>query len=266
MNNEELKHEVKNYWNRTTCGTEHTQEEKFSEQYFNHIECHRYDIEPEIFSCAQFTRFHKKRVLEVGIGSGTDFVQWARAGAYVYGIDLTNEAINNTKKRLALENLHAEDLQVADAENLPYQDNFFDCVYSWGVIHHSPNTIKCLEEIIRVTKPGSMIKLMIYNRRSLFAVYRWILAALLKGRPFRSLRWVLHHHQESKGTKAYTFKEITSLLKNYPVEIMQLKATATKHDLLYYRSKPVQWLAYIAACIWGWNHCGFFMTIELKKV
>ncbi|MEX0940397.1 MAG: class I SAM-dependent methyltransferase [Candidatus Babeliales bacterium] len=261
----QLKKEVAHYWNQESCGTEHTQAEKFSLDYFKSIEEYRYTIEPEIFSFAQFTRFHKKKILEVGIGAGTDFLQWIRAGSFAYGIDLTQEALDNTKKRLALENLQAHELQTADAENLPYQNNFFDCVYSWGVIHHSPDTVKCLEEIIRVTKPNGVIKIMIYNRYSLFAFYRWFLAGFCKGRPFKSLSWILYNHQESKGTKAYTFKEIKKILKLYPVEISQLDATVTKHDLLYYKSKPIQWFAYLAACLFGWHKAGWFMKITMKK-
>ncbi|MCK5632375.1 class I SAM-dependent methyltransferase, partial [bacterium] len=205
------------------------------------------------------------KVLEVGVGAGTDFLQWVRAGANAYGVDLTQEAIENVTERLNLYGLQARQIQVADSENLPYQDNFFDCVYSWGVIHHSPDMPRCLQEIIRVTKPGGSIKVMVYNRRSLFAFYRYILAGLCKGKPFRTFSDVLFHDQESIGTKAYTFKEIKKILYDLPVEIKKIQAPATSHDLLYYKSKPFQWLAYIAACLCGFNRVGWFMTLELTK-
>lgn len=265
MNNEQLKKSVNSYWNKASCGTEFIAQQKFSKEYFHDIESFRYSIEPEIFSFAQFTRFHGKKVLEVGVGAGSDFLQWVRAGAQAHGIDLTQEAIDNVTARLALYNLKATELQVGDAEALPYADNSFDLVYSWGVIHHSPDTIKCLEEIIRVARPGGCIKVMIYNRHSLFAWYRYLLAGLLKGRPFCSLKKIIFYHQESLGTKAYTFKEVRKILAQYPVTITQLKATVSSHDLLYYKSKPVQWIAYVLACVFGWNRVGWFMTIELKK-
>ena len=265
MNQENLKQEVYNYWNKASCGTEFIKQEKFTKEYFEEIERFRYSIEPEIFSFAQFTRFHGKKILEVGVGAGTDFLQWVRAGTHAHGIDLTHEAIFNIKHRLELYNLKADDLQVADAENLPYQDNSFDLVYSWGVIHHSPDTIRCLEEIIRVTKPGGSIKIMIYNRHSLFAFYRYILCALLKGKPFRTLSHVLFYDQESLGTKAYTIKEMKNILRNYSITVNEIKASVTQHDLLYYKSKPFQWLAYCMACLLGWNKAGFFMTITITK-
>ena len=266
MEKEKLKQDVKNYWNRASCGTEFIKKEKFSKDYFEQIEEFRYKIEPEIFSFAQFTRFKDKKVLEVGVGAGTDFLQWVRAGSKAYGIDLTQEAIENAKKRLSIYGLQAKELKVADAENLPYKDNNFDLVYSWGVIHHSPDTAKCFNEIIRVTKPGGLIKIMIYNRRSLFAFYRWLIVGLFKGKPFRTCKNILFYDQESPGTKAYTFKEVKKILSNLSqVQIIKHKATVTSHDLLYYKPKIFQFLAYLFACILGWNRVGWFMIIELKK-
>lgn len=265
MDNEQLKESVKNYWNQASCGTEFIREQKYSKEYFEAIESFRYTIEPEIFSFAQFTRYHNKKVLEIGIGAGTDFLQWIRAGAQAYGIDITQEAVDNVNHRLRLYNLDAQDVHVEDAENLNYPDNFFDLVYSWGVIHHSPDTNKCLAHLIRVTKPGGTIKLMVYHRHSLFAFYRYLLCGLLKGNPFKSFASILFEHQESPGTKAYTFKEIKNILSNYPVTICSLKAPATNHDLLYYKNKPIRFLAYCLACLRGWNKAGWFLIIELQK-
>ncbi|MBX7067143.1 MAG: class I SAM-dependent methyltransferase [Parachlamydiales bacterium] len=265
MIEEKLKAEVARYWNQASCGTEHVQEEKFSKEYFEKIEAHRYAVEPEIFSFAQFTRFAGLNVLEVGIGAGTDFLQWARSGAKAHGIDLTQEAIDNVRHRLDLYGLNA-DIRIADAENLPFESNSFDLVYSWGVIHHSPNTQKCLEEIVRVAKPGGSIKIMIYNRHSLVVFYRYLKTALFKGKPFRSFSNVLFYDVESLGTKGYTLRETRAMLKKLPVKIESLKSTATSHDLLKAKSKFAQFFAYIAASIFGWNRVGFYMTMELKKV
>jgi len=265
MNKQNLKEQVKQYWNNASCGTESTNQEKFSKKYFQEIEAFRYKVEPEIHLFAQFTRYHGKKLLEIGVGAGTDFVQWVRAGTQAYGIDLTQEAIENTAERLALDGLKAQELRVADAENLPYQDNFFDVVYSWGVIHHSPDMPQCLKEIVRVVKPGGTIKLMVYNRRSLFAFYRYLLAGLFRGKPFQRISTVLFNHQESMGTKAYTRREIKNMLSCYRVKIKRIQATVTQHDLLYYKSRPMRWCAYLVACLCGWNSVGWFMTIDLEK-
>jgi len=262
---DQYKKQVHSYWNRASCGTETTQREKFSADYFREIEEFRYAIEPEIFSFAQFTRYRNKKVLEVGVGAGTDFVQWVRAGAHAYGIDLTKEAIDNTRGRLALEGLKAEYLSVADAESLPFDDNQFDLTYSWGVIHHSPRTFTCLEEMIRVTKPGGRIKVMVYNVNSLFAFYQYVIHGVKKGRLFARWKDIIFKHQESFGTKAYTRAEIEKKVKKYPVTICTLESPMTSHDLLYYKEQPLPWIAYVLGSLAGWRRAGWFMMFELKK-
>ncbi len=265
MNDIDIKQEVFSFWNDAACGTYAASSSRFSKQYFEEIEEFRYRIEPEIFSFAQFTRHRDQKILEVGIGAGTDFLQWVRAGTKAFGIDLTEEAVQHVKHRLQVYGLSAEEVKVADAENLPYPDDFFDLIYSWGVIHHSPDTIRALAEIIRCTKPGGHIKLMLYNRRSLMALYRYLQYGLFQGKPFRKVSEILYHHQESKGTKAYTFSEINSIMDQYSVEIKHLNAQVTSYDLLRNKSFVFRLLAYSLACLWGFHRCGWFITIELQK-
>ena len=253
------------YWNTASCGTELTDKKKFSEAYFEEIEEIRYKLEPEIHSFAQFSRYYNKKVLEVGVGAGTDFMQWIRSGARAYGIDLTEEAISNVRHRLQTYELTAEEIIQADAEKLPYENESFDLVYSWGVIHHSPDTEQCFKEIVRVTKPGGTMKIMIYNRHSLFAFYRYLLEGLCKGKPFSSFKKILHNNQESPGTKAYTFKEVRKICSTLPISIKSMTAPPSNHDLLYYKSKPLQWLAQSAAFLRGWSKSGWFLMIELQK-
>jgi len=266
-----IKEQVAEFWDRGSCGISVTAAEKYSRQYFDEIEEYRYQVEAEIFSFAQFIRYHGKRVLEVGIGAGTDFLQWIRAGAEAYGIDLTEESVRNVQQRLSAYGMKAADVRVSDAENLPYQDNFFDLVYSWGVIHHTENTIKALEEIIRVAKPGGAIKIMVYNRRSVVALQLYLQYGLLRGKPFRSISDILWHHQESIGTKAYTIEEMKNILSRYPVVIRSINAKVTSYDLQWnYDPKVnknglVRRALYSLACILGFNRCGWFLTIDIRK-
>ena len=265
MNNVELKQEVAAFWNQASCGTTITNREKFSREYYEEIEAYRYRLEPEIFSFAQFTRFRDKKVLEVGIGAGTDFIQWVRAGAEAYGVDLTEEAVANVQHRLQAYGLSAAEVRVADAENLPYDDEQFDLVYSWGVIHHSPDTEKALAEIVRCTKPGGAIKLMLYNRRSLYALYHYLKFALLRGRPFRSFSDVIYRHWESIGTKAYTVREVRQMMAKHPLTIANINSTASSYDLKLDGAPIFRLPAYILACLCGFRSCGWYMTIDLIK-
>lgn len=265
MNEEKLKYDVKNYWNKETCGSWSSNKEKFTKEYFEEIEEFRYKIQPEIFAFAEFTRWHGKKVLEVGVGAGTDFLQWARAGAKVFGVDLTEQACEHVRHRLNIYGFQAESIQVADCEKLPFQDNFFDLVWSWGVIHHTPDTEAALKEIVRVLKPGGTAKIMIYHRHSVLAYLFWVKHALLKLKPWLSLSNVLWNKMESPGTKAYTRKEALNMLRKLPVENIQIKTVLTYYDKLERFSRPMQWIARKLAVLLGGDKAGWFMLIHFNK-
>lgn len=212
-----LTEQVRSYWEDTPCGTGSEivgELQSGSREWFERVEEYRYSVEPFIHSIAQFTRHRGKRLLEVGVGAGTDHLQWARAGAECHGVDLTDAAIETTRARLALYGLTSR-LQRVNAESLPYPDNHFDLVYSWGVIHHAEAPERIIEEIRRVLKPGGVFIGMLYGRRSVLALKLWIRHALLAGKPWRSLRQVVWYHMESVGTKAYTPRELRRIFGAY---------------------------------------------------
>jgi len=255
-----LKADVKSYWNRQSCETEYANSQKFSREYFEEIERFRYSTQPFIHAFAQFTRYHGRRVLEVGFGSGTDFIQWLRAGAVASGIDLTEEALANLTQRIEVYGLpRPERIQVGDAENLPFDSDTFDLGYSWGVLHHTPDTEKAIRELARVVRPGGEVKIMLYNRHSLSALHGWVKYALLKGRPWKSVRWVLWHHQESPGTKAYTRAEIMRMLSAAGLTQIRMEAvmmnTAPTIAGAPALIRPLIRLAFALAntCNWGWS-------------
>ena len=93
-------------------------------------------------------------------------------------VDITDRAVEITRARLALNGLDAE-VKQADAEALPFEDESFDVVVSFGVLHHTPDTEKAIEEAHRVLKPGGRLLLMLYHRdsfayRFLFRAKRWL--------------------------------------------------------------------------------------------
>lgn len=259
------KNDVAEYWNKQPCGTGVTAAEKFTKRYFEEIEAYRYQVEPEIFSFAQFTRYRGQKVLEVGVGAGTDFIQWVRAGAMAYGIDLTEAGVAHVKHRLAVYGLSAEEVRVGDAENLPYKDESFDLVYSYGVIHHSPNTVRALEEIIRCTKIGGTIKVMVYNKHSCHAFYQYLRFGLLKGKPLMSMSEVMFRYQESVGTKVYTIREMKRIVSRYPVSLTAISAHVSNYDLLWRSPKMRRFFANLLVQILGFDRCGWFLNVELKK-
>ena len=193
---------VKKFWEEAACGEKLLLKSE-SLEGFNDQSRRRYELEPYIKNFAEFKNSRGLKVLEIGLGIGADHEEFAKAGAILYGIDLTERAIALTMKRLSLKNLQSN-LEVGDAENLPYQDNYFDIVYSWGVIHHSNDTQKSANEILRVLKPGGEFKIMIYHKWSLVGLMLWVRYAFLTGKLFIGLDKIYYKHLESYGTKAYS--------------------------------------------------------------
>ena len=207
---------VRLFWEKEPCGTQHGEDPANRKHYYDSIEKARYSREPFIPPFAEFDKAHGLKVLEVGVGVGTDFLQWLRAGAIATGIDLTETSVKLVSERLELEgfrNGKHYNLLRGNAEHLPFGDSEFDMVYSWGVMHHTTDTRKAVNEAFRVLKPGGTIKIMIYHPFCWIAIVLWIRHALLKGRPFTGLRRIVFDHVESPGTKTFTAREARDMFK-----------------------------------------------------
>lgn len=162
---EELKTRVHDFWEANPCGTRFAEGEIGTREFFNALERHRYQTEWHIPSVVNFPRWRDSDVLEVGCGLGTDAINFARRGARYTGVDLTAASVELVRRRFELEGLTAN-LRVADAEALPFADASFDLVYSHGVLHHTPDTQRAINEVHRVLKPGGAAMVMLYHKNS----------------------------------------------------------------------------------------------------
>ena len=104
--------------------------------------------------------------LEVGCGMGTDTIVFEREGFKVTGIDLTPAHLTLAEKLFVLYNSRGTFIR-GNAEKLPFEENSFGSVYSFGVLHHTTNTQKAINEIYRVLQPNGRAILMLYNKWSL---------------------------------------------------------------------------------------------------
>jgi ubiquinone/menaquinone biosynthesis C-methylase UbiE len=224
---DEMKARVRDFWNSASCGEKlyltGKDREAFSEQ--RRV---RYALEP-IAEFAEFEGFRGKKTLEIGVGLGADHQSLAEAGAILSGIDLTERAVNFTRARFDLFGLHS-DLRVADAEKLPFADSSFDAVYSWGVLHHSPNTDQATAELMRVLRPGGSAKIMIYHRHSMVGYMLWLRYGLGRLQPWRNLDYIYSRFLESPGTKAYSHRNAKRLFPS--ASSMRMASPLGHGDLL----------------------------------
>ncbi|MFM9881770.1 MAG: class I SAM-dependent methyltransferase [Burkholderiales bacterium] len=157
------------YWNARPCNIRHSRKAIGTREFFDEVEQRKYFVEPHILQFAEFERWRGKRVLEVGCGIGTDTINFARSGAQVTAVDLSEESLSVARKRADTFGVaqHVTFFQ-ADAERLneivavePY-----DLVYSFGVIHHTPHPRRVIENIVRYLTPGSEFRMMVYAKNS----------------------------------------------------------------------------------------------------
>jgi ubiquinone/menaquinone biosynthesis C-methylase UbiE len=143
-----------------------------------------------------------KDVLEIGVGMGSHAgLLSAHAGSYT-GIDLTQYAVDVTTDRMRVFGRQA-DIRRMDAEELDFADDSFDFIWSWGVIHHSSNTRRILQQMQRVLKPGGQAVVMVYNRGWWnYYVCGAVIGGLLRGRVFRAGSLARSIQQDTDGALA----------------------------------------------------------------
>ena len=228
--------EVNNYWEKEVCGTRKDNNTTYNKNIHYYIKKNRYKYEGFIRGFLLDETLKDKNFLEIGVGAGTDFVEALKSGAYCYGIDATDAAILETKENISYsmdnEKYNLEFLEKHDAEYLPFEDNKFDIVYSWGVLHHAKNTMKCISEAVRVLKPGGTLKIMVYSDFSSTGLMLWILHGFLKFKFFLSQEEIVFKYLESPGTKCYSNKEFKKILEGFSLDVKTIKKYAGSGDLL----------------------------------
>jgi len=150
---------VQEFWNSHPCfGKWESPQEQFevTEEY-------RYKSHPWLKELVPFNDFNEKRILEVGCSQCIDLSQFAKNGTYIVGMDLTPEGVLLGKKRLEYFGLYKNaDLVLANVEKIPFREDSFEYVYSYGVIHHTKRTECAVDNIHKVLKPGAKFNIMYY--------------------------------------------------------------------------------------------------------
>lgn len=215
-----------------------------------------------------FDELRGKDVLEVGCGTGVHARLLAQAGARVTAVDLTPTAVELTRARLALHGLEAG-VREADAEQLPFADNSFDFIWSWGVIHHSARTEQVAAELARVLRPGGRIALMVYHRSS---ITYWLQYQLLRGvLGLRLLREspaeIANRYSDGVIARHYTRRELTALLAPWfeEVELQVMGQLGEAIPLPARLRRPVEPLVPLRLRRWMLRRWGWFLFATARR-
>lgn len=254
--------DVRTYWDRRPCNIRHSPAPVGTREYFDQVEARKYFVEPHIPGFAEFPRWAGKRVLEIGCGIGTDTMNFARAGAKVTAVDLSTASLELARQRAAVFGL--DDSIEFFHGNAEVLSEFvppapYDLVYSFGVIHHTPNPERVFAELRHFTNPGTAVKVMLYNRRS------WkVLASVLgygKGRFWQLDEIVARHSEAQTGcpvTYTYTPAQAKRLLED-----AGLKVTGVHIEHIFpYRVEDYVQYKYAKAAPWRFLPDKAFRALE----
>lgn len=153
------------FWSTEACGTHFVSQFASEREFYEKFREHRYRTEWHIPMLVPFAETKGKKVLEIGTGNGADAAMFALHGAFYTGVDLTETALDATRRHLAVLGLTGT-LQRENAEGLTFADESFDVVYSHGVLHHTPDTQRAINEVWRVLKPHGQAIIMLYHKNS----------------------------------------------------------------------------------------------------
>ena len=192
---------VKTFWNNIPCNINHSNKDLNTKEYFNEVSDKRYKVEPHILTFANFENYKDKKVLEIGCGIATDGQKFAENGAIYKGIDLTPRGIEIAKNRFKLFNLPGE-FEVQNIEEYISNEKY-DLIYSFGVLHHTPDINKALKNIYSMLKDGGELKIMLYAKNS------WKYFRIIDG---------LDQYEAQNNVpiaNVYTKEEVLDLLKDF---------------------------------------------------
>lgn len=261
---------IRAYWEAAACGEELYLRGDDRAAYTNQAK-ERYRLEPCIFPFADFANDRGKSVLELGVGLGADHEEFARAGADLWGIDLSKRAVEHTQARFATAGLIAR-VAVGDAEQLPFPEESFDIVYSWGVLHHTPDTPRAIREVLRVLKRNGQARIMIYHKHSLVGYMLWLRYGFLTLRWATKLSDIYASHLESPGTKAFARSHARELFAGFAN--VRIKVFLSHADLLSSQAgqRHAGPILTVARRLWPRRllrivarQCGLFMLVVAHK-
>ena len=262
--------QVEEYWDQRPCNIRHSPSEVGTRQYFDEVEARKYFVEPHIPRFADFKRWRGKRVLEIGCGIGTDTINFARHGAMVTAVELSQRSLEIARQRAEVYGLENRiRFYQANGEKMtqvvPVEP--YDLIYSFGVIHHTPDPEQVVDQIRHYVRPGGTIKLMVYNRYSWKVL--WIVLKFGKGQFWRLPEVVARYSEAQEGcpvTFTYTKREMPRLLDRYAFKVTEMWVDHIfpyrVADYVEYRFKKVWYFRWMPRPLfrwmerrWGWHLC-----------
>jgi ubiquinone/menaquinone biosynthesis C-methylase UbiE len=208
---------VHDYWNSRPCNIRHSTKSQDSVEFFDEVATKKFKAEDHKLAFLDVEKWRGKRVLELGCGLGTDAIQFAKAGAFVTCVDLTENSLALCRKNFEVHGLNGEfflgNIEELDQILPSSYTNSFDLIYSFGVIHHTPHPKRVFEKMPQFLKDDGEIRCMLYSKFS-YKLF-WLMNTYNQW-TFENVDSLVQQYSEAQTgcpvTYTYTFDEIRDLI------------------------------------------------------
>lgn len=255
---------VRDYWNNRPCNIRHSTQPVGTKGYFDEVEARKYFVEPHIPAFANFPQWRGKRVLKIGCGIGTDTISFARHGAQVTTVDLSDKSMDLARTRAKVFGLedrirfcpgNAEELSAF----VPVEP--YDLIYSFGVIHHTPHPGAVLAQLRQYTHPGTVVKVMVYYKWTWKV--GWILATEGRGQFWKLDDLIAKSSEAQTGcpiTYTYSRKSGKAHVEQHGFKVTDV---AVDHIFPYRIPEYVQY-RYVREPYFAWMPPALFRAMEKR--
>ncbi len=193
--------QLRYYWNKNPYEYQISKSPPGTIDYFRDVESYYNKKYGFLKKNIDYSTLAGKKGLDLGCGFGNTLVQISKAGAIVTGIDVSDLAVEMSRKNLKVRNLNAEVIR-EDGENLEYKDNSFDFIFAITTVSYTSNPERMVQEIHRMLKEGSEAYLTVYNTNSRLN----LLFKMLNKKPPR---------EEAPAFNQYSIKQFEELLESF---------------------------------------------------
>lgn len=107
--------------------------------------------------------FHRKKICDIGCGDGRNIVLLHQCDFDIFGTEISEELVNNTKTNLNKLGISA-DIEVGTNDHLPFDKNYFDYLLSWNSCYYMGKNTSFqthVNEFARILKPAGYLILSI---------------------------------------------------------------------------------------------------------
>jgi ubiquinone/menaquinone biosynthesis C-methylase UbiE len=194
------------------------------------------------------------RLLDLGCGMGEESVYWAKLGAEVHGVEISEKGLQLGRKRAAHNGVNVRFYKML-GQQTGFPDASFDVIHGMGILHHVGLDL-CIREVHRLLKPGGRAVFLEPMGNSAFV-------DKMKGLIFGDAERGTDYEAPLRWDDVAAVRPMFSQLEMYPYHLLARLAAG---EVRLRRSRVVLWFDYMMLrAIPALRHFAGGMVIFVRK-